>query len=282
MFKLLDGKVCAAELYSSVKAKVEKIFDEGKVLTLALISVGNQPDWIQYANAIERGCTRVGVKLQRFDFDENVSTGFLLEQINRLNENTLVTGIMVQHPLPKHIDEKAVVDSIKHNKDIDGQCYENISSLYRGTKSLFSATALAVVHLLKFYGVEISGANCVILGRSQTVGKPLSLLMLLNDATITVCHRKTKNIKQITKQADIICSAVGVPHFLTADMVKDNAVVVDIGTNFVDGKVCGDVDFSNVKDKVSYISPVPGGVGAVTTAMLISNVVTAYELTFLQ
>ncbi len=278
MTNILNGRAYADELIEQAKITVRDIMDNGHILTLAIVSVGVDQGWKQYVSSIVRVCNIVGIKVQEYDYDKSISQNQLLAKIDDLNNNHSITGIFVQYPLPKHIDSDLIYDMIQPNKDIDGQSSQNIANLYRGKKCIVSATAQSVVSLLEHYNIVLEGKKCVVIGRSVSVGKPLSLLLLQHNATVSICHSKTNDLSLYTCNADIICCAVGKPKFITADMVSNGSIVVDIGTNFVDGKMCGDVDFDNVSKKCQFISPVPNGVAAVTTIKLICNIITAFEL----
>ena len=270
----LDGKLTASYIRKHIAEEVRKI---GEEVTLALIMVGDNPASHVYVRNKMKACEEVGIVVRDYFLDENVSQKEILDIINKCNNDNGVNGILVQLPLPSHIDEKTVINAIHPNKDVDGLTLFNQGKLFMNEDCLVPATPKGVITLLKRYYVDITGKNVVIVGRSNLVGKPLAMLFLQENATVTIAHSKTANLKEVTKKADILVSAVGKAKLITADMVKRDAVVVDVGTNRLDGKLCGDVDYVNVVDVASYISPVPGGVGPMTIASLLENVVKCYK-----
>ena len=270
----LDGKLTASYIRKHIAEEVRKL--DGEV-TLALIMVGDNPASHVYVRNKVKACEEVGIVVRDYFLDENISQKEILDIINKCNNDQNVNGILVQLPLPSHIDEKTVINSIHPNKDVDGLTLYNQGKLFMNEDCLVPATPKGIITLLKRYYVDITGKNVVIVGRSNLVGKPLAMLFLQENATVTIAHSKTANLKEVTKKADILVSAVGKAKLITADMVKRDAVVVDVGTNRLDGKLCGDVDYNNVVDIASYISPVPGGVGPMTIASLIENVVKCYK-----
>ena len=270
----LDGKLTASYIRKYIADEVRKINDE---VTLALIMVGDNPASHVYVRNKVKACEEVGIIVRDYFLDENISQKEILDIINKCNADDSVNGILVQLPLPSHIDEKTVINTIHPNKDVDGLTLFNQGKLFMNEDCLVPATPKGIITLLKRYYVDITGKNVVIVGRSNLVGKPLAMLFLQENATVTIAHSKTANLKEVTKKADILVSAVGKAKLITADMVKRDAVVVDVGTNRFDGKLCGDVDYENVVDVASYISPVPGGVGPMTIASLLENVVKCYK-----
>lgn len=270
----LDGKLTASYIRKHIADEVRKINDE---VTLALIMVGDNPASHVYVRNKVKACEEVGIVVRDYFLDENISQKEILDIINKCNADDSVNGILVQLPLPSHIDEKTVINTIHPNKDVDGLTLFNQGKLFMNEDCLVPATPKGIITLLKRYYVDITGKNVVIVGRSNLVGKPLAMLFLQENATVTIAHSKTSNLKEVTKKADILVSAVGKAKLITADMVKRDAVVVDVGTNRFDGKLCGDVDYENVVDVASYISPVPGGVGPMTIASLLENVVKCYK-----
>ncbi|NLZ25773.1 MAG: bifunctional methylenetetrahydrofolate dehydrogenase/methenyltetrahydrofolate cyclohydrolase FolD [Clostridiales bacterium] len=271
--KLIDGKQVAESVKERLKAEVAKLKENGVHPCLAVILAGNDPASQVYVKNKIKTAEELGIKSLSFTFDESVTEEQLIEVIETLNADATVHGILVQLPLPKGLNEERVLKSISDEKDVDGFSAYNMGQLVLGREGFVPCTPLGVIELLKSTGEEISGKRAVIIGRSNIVGKPLALLLLKENATVTVCHTKTKNLKEVSKEADILVAAVGRAKMVTDDMVKDGAIVIDVGINRVDGKLCGDVDFDNVKEKCSYITPVPGGVGPMTIAMLMNNTV---------
>lgn len=278
MYNLIDGKKVSAYIKDTVKEKTIELKKEGKEITLAVIIVGNDPASRVYVNNKKKACEYVGFRSLEFALDESTTEEELLSLIDKLNADETVNGILCQLPVPKHIDDEKVIDRISPDKDVDGFSKINVGRLWVGDYDLAACTPMGVMELLKYYNIEVSGKNCVIIGRSNIVGKPMAALLLEQNGTVTICHSRTKNLAQVTSQADIIVAAVGRAGFVTADMVKEGAVVVDVGINRnAEGKLCGDVDFEAVKEKASYITPVPGGCGPMTIALLMKNTLIAAE-----
>ena len=276
--ELIDGKAISTAIKDELKDKVEALKKEGKNATLAVIQVGEDPASSIYVKNKKKACEYIGIGSVSYELPEETSEEKLLSIVDDLNNNPEITGILVQLPLPKHIDEDKVIKAISPLKDVDGFHVENVGKLCVGEKGFVSCTPAGVIQLLKRSNVEISGKNCVVIGRSNIVGKPMALLMLRENATVTICHSKTTNLKEICKTADILIVAIGKPRFIDASYVKDGAVVIDVGIHRDENnKMCGDVDFESVKDIASKITPVPGGVGPMTIAMLMSNCVSAIE-----
>ncbi|MBQ6601476.1 MAG: bifunctional methylenetetrahydrofolate dehydrogenase/methenyltetrahydrofolate cyclohydrolase FolD, partial [Clostridia bacterium] len=272
MFSLIDGKKVSAYIKDTVKEKVLELNANGEEITLAVIIVGNDPASRVYVNNKKKACEYVGFKSLEYALPEETSEEELLSLIDRLNEDESVNGILCQLPVPKHIDEEKVIDRISPDKDVDGFSKINVGKLWLGEYDLAACTPMGVMELLKYYDIDVCGKNCVIIGRSNIVGKPMAALLLEKNGTVTICHSRTKNLAAVTSQADILVAAVGRAGFVTADMVKDGAVVIDVGINRnAEGKLCGDVDFDSVKEKASYITPVPGGCGPMTIALLMKN-----------
>ncbi len=279
MYNVIDGKEVSAFIKNQIKTEVEKLTQEDKSVSLAVIIVGNDPASRVYVNNKKRACEATGIKSYEYALPEDTKEEKLLSLIKELNENKEINGILCQLPLPKHIDESKVIDAIASEKDVDCFRAENVGKMWLGDYNFSACTPKGVMLLLEYYGIDVCGKNCVIIGRSNIVGKPMASLLLEKSATVTVCHSKTKNLASFTKNADIIVAAVGRPKFITADMVSDGAVVIDVGINRDEnGKLCGDVDFENVKEKASYITPVPGGCGPMTIAVLMKNTLTAYRI----
>lgn len=273
MYELINGKEVAEHIKQQVKNEIETL---GFAPTLAVIVVGDNPASRVYVNNKKKACEYVGINSLEQVFQEDVSEEILLDFIDKLNKNNNVHGILVQLPLPKHIDESKVIERINPAKDVDGFSAMNVGKLWLGQYDLAPCTAMGVIELLDYYNIDISGKHCVVVGRSNIVGKPMAALLLERNATVTICHSKTKDLYKHTKEADILISAVGKPKFITWGLVKNGAVVIDVGINRDEnGKLCGDVDFKDVSDRVSYITPVPGGVGSMTVAMLMKNTLIA-------
>lgn len=276
MCEIIDGKLLAKKIRKELKEEVNILKQEGINPKLAVIMVGNNPASSVYVKNKSKACEKVGIEFEEFLFDENETEEKLLETIRKLNNDDSVHGILLQSPLPKHININKAFNSISPNKDVDGFHPINVGKLSIGEDAFISCTPYGIVKMFEEYNIETEGKNAVILGRSNIVGKPMIQCMLNKNATVTVCHSRTKNIEEITKKADIIISAIGKPKFVKENMVKDGAVVIDVGINRLeDGTICGDVDYDNVRKKASYITPVPGGVGPMTIAMLLNNVVKA-------
>lgn len=274
--QIIDGKAVSASVRERIKNEVESLKKGGKETGLAVIIVGNDPASKVYVNNKKKGCAEVGINSYEYALPEETTTEELLTLINKLNDDSKVDGILCQLPLPKHIDEKTVINSIIPEKDVDAFHPVNTGHIMIGDYSFLPCTPAGIIEMLKFYNIEISGKECVVIGRSNIVGKPMAMLLLHNSGTVTVCHSKTKNLAEACRRADILVAAVGKANFVTADMVKDGAVVIDVGMNRnAEGKLCGDVDFEGVKDKCSFITPVPGGVGPMTITMLLNNTLTA-------
>ena len=275
MAVIIDGKELSKKILDKIKIEVEELKNKGIIPKLAMIMVGDDEASKIYIKNKSKACINVGVEFEEFILDKNINQEELIELVKKLNNRSDIHGILVQSPLPKQIDEFEIYKTIDYRKDIDGFNPTNVGRLQLNKNTFLPCTAHAIVRILEEYNIDIQGKHTVIIGRSNIVGKPLAQCLLNKDATVTICHSKTENLKQITNTADILISAVGNPKFITEDMVKENAVVIDVGINRVNGLICGDVDFENVKDKASYITPVPGGVGPMTVAMLLKNVVIA-------
>ncbi|WP_149725346.1 bifunctional methylenetetrahydrofolate dehydrogenase/methenyltetrahydrofolate cyclohydrolase FolD [Campylobacter concisus] len=276
--KILDGKAVSLKVKESVKVRAEELKKFGVEPTLAVILVGEDKASQTYVRAKEKACNEYGIKSVAHRLRENTTQAELLALINVLNLDDSIHGILVQLPLPKHIDTNTILATIDPAKDVDGFHAVNVGKLVSGLGGFVPCTPLGVMEILKEYGIEVAGLNAVVIGRSNIVGKPMANLLLNASATVTVTHSKTKNLKEVCKNADLIVAAIGKPFFLKADMVKDGAVVVDVGINRLDdGRLVGDVDFDEVAPKCSYITPVPGGVGPMTIAMLLNNTILATQ-----
>ncbi|SDX87252.1 bifunctional methylenetetrahydrofolate dehydrogenase/methenyltetrahydrofolate cyclohydrolase FolD [Lachnobacterium bovis] len=274
MTHLIDGKQISTDIKESLKVEVAKLKEKGINCVLAVIQVGEDPASKVYVRNKKRACEYIGIESISYELPEKTTQEELLEIIDKLNDDEKVNGILCQLPLPKHIDEDVVIKRISPQKDVDGFHPENVGALVIGQKGFVSCTPAGIIELLKRSNIDIDGKHCVIVGRSNIVGKPMALLMLRENATVTVCHSHTKNLKGITKTADILIVAIGKPKFINEEYVKDGAVVIDVGIHRQENKkLCGDVDFDSVCDKTSAITPVPGGVGPMTIAMLMHNCV---------
>ena len=276
---LIDGKKTAAELREELKQEVSKLKTKyNKVPGLTVILIGDMAPSQIYVRMKEKAANEVGLKSEVIKYPESVEEKIVLDKIDELNKDDKISGILVQLPLPKHIDKRKVIETIDHKKDVDGFHPVNAGLLFQGEQKFIACTPHGIIKMLEFYNIDIQGKNAVVLGRSNIVGKPASMLLLQKHATVTICHSRTKNLQEILKEADIIVAAIGRAHFVTKDMVKKGAVVIDVGINRLDtGKLAGDVDFENVKDLCSHITPVPGGVGPMTITMLLWNTVMSLE-----
>ena len=275
--KILDGAAMALEVEKELKQRVDALREKNVVPGLCVILVGNDPASQTYVANKEKACARLGIHSQTLRMGVETTQAELEAAIERANEDEAIHGILVQLPLPAHLDEHRALALIRPEKDVDGFHAVNMGRLARGEDCVVACTPKGALHMLKAAGVPIAGKNAVVIGRSNIVGKPMALLLLQENATVTICHSRTENLAEYTRRADILVAAVGKPRFVTADMVKEGAAVLDVGINRVDGKLCGDVDFEAVKEKAGWISPVPGGVGKMTIAMLMENTVSAAE-----
>ncbi len=276
MYKIIDGKEVSAAVRQEIKAEVEALENQGKKTGLAVVIVGNNPASRVYVNNKKKGCAEVGMESFEYALPEETTTEELLKLVEKLNNDDAVDGILCQLPLPKQIDEKKVLNAIAPHKDVDAFHPVNTGHIMIGDHSFLPCTPAGIMEMLKYYDISVEGKECVVIGRSNIVGKPMAMLLLGQNGTVTICHSRTKDLAEVTKRADILVAAVGKAYFVTPDMVKDGAVVIDVGMNRnAEGKLCGDVDFENVKDKCSFITPVPGGVGPMTITMLLKNTLTA-------
>ncbi len=274
---IIDGRAVSLNIKNNLRIKMSKLNAEGITVGLAMIIVGNDPASQVYVKNKINACKEVGIKSYHYELPENTSEDYIINLIKELNNNKEVYGILIQLPLPKHLDEKLILSTIDPKKDVDGFSSYQMGKLLLGEKGIKSCTPNGIMELLHAYNIKIEGKNAVVIGRSNIVGKPMAIMLLKENATVTICHSKTENLGSITKKADIIVCAVGIAKFLTQDMVGEGAVVIDVGISRVDGKLFGDVDFENVAEKCSYITPVPGGVGPMTVTMLIKNTVEAVD-----
>lgn len=275
--KLLDGRIMAAELEQELQKRVEAVSARGVTPGLTVILVGEDPASQTYVSNKEKACARLGIRSRTLRMPQSATQQELEDAIREANADASVHGILVQLPLPRHLDSDRALSLILPEKDVDGFHDINAGRLSRGLDCVVACTPKGALHMLKRAGIPLQGREAVVVGRSNIVGKPMALLLLQENATVTVCHSRTVDLAEHTRQADILVAAIGKPRFITADMVKEGAVVVDVGINRVDGKLCGDVDFDAVSQKASYITPVPGGVGKMTIAMLMDNTVSAAE-----
>ena len=278
--QIIDGKKVSAEVKEKVRQQTLELKEaHGITPGLAVVIVGDDPASRVYVNNKKKACELVGFKSEEYALPAETTQEELLELVSTLNNKDDINGILVQLPLPKHLDDKAVIAAISPQKDVDAFHAVNVGKIMLGEYDFLPCTPSGVMEMLHSYNIEVSGKNCVVIGRSNIVGKPMAMLLLHENGTVTICHSRTKNLADITKQADILVAAVGRPKFVTADMVKEGAVVIDVGMDRDEnGKLCGDVDFENVKDKCSYITPVPGGVGPMTIATLMKNTLKAARI----
>lgn len=275
----IDGKKISQEIKDELKAKVAEDKAAGKTACLAVIQVGADPASSIYVRNKKNACAYIGIESLSYELPETTTEEELLTLIGELNQRDDVNGILCQLPVPKHIREDKIIKAIDPKKDVDGFHPENVGALLIGQKGYISCTPAGIIQLLKRSGIEIEGKHCVVVGRSNIVGKPMAILMLRENATVTIAHSRTKNLKEICKEADILIAAIGKPKFFTADYMKEGAVVIDVGIHRQEnGKMCGDVDYVDVEPHVSAITPVPGGVGPMTIAMLMSNCVESMEV----
>ena len=274
MAQLIDGKLISTQIKDELKEEVAQMKEKGILPCLAVIQVGKDPASSVYVNNKKKACAYIGIDSKSYELDESITQETLMQLIDELNQDDSVHGILVQLPLPKHLDEEAVIQAISPKKDVDGFHPETVGNMCIGSKGFLPCTPAGVIQLLKRSDIDIQGKECVVVGRSNIVGKPMALLLLRENGTVTIAHSRTKDLKEVTKRADILVAAVGKPKFITADYVKEGAVVIDVGIHRNENnKLCGDVDFDDVLDKVSAITPVPGGVGPMTIAMLMNNCV---------
>ena len=279
MANIIDGKQISKDIKEELKAEVASLAAQGRKCCLAVIQVGNDPASSEYVGNKKKACAYVGIESLAYELPEETTEEELLTIIDKLNKDADVHGILCQLPLPKHINEDHVIKAISPKKDVDGFHPQNVGALVIGEKGFVSCTPAGIIQLLKRSNIEMDGKHCVVVGRSNIVGKPMSLLMLRENATVTICHSHTRNLKEICKEADILIVAIGKPQFIGKEYVKDGAVVIDVGIHRDENnKLCGDVKYDEVEPVASYITPVPGGVGPMTIAMLMHNCVEATKL----
>lgn len=279
MAKIIDGKLISQQIKDEVKEKVAELNSRGEEVCLAVIQVGDNPASTVYVGNKKKACAYIGIRSLAYELPEETTEEKLLELIKELNERKDVNGILVQLPLPKHIGEEKVLNAIDPKKDVDGFHPQNVGALCIGKPGFVSCTPAGIIQLLKRSGIEIEGKECVVIGRSNIVGKPMAILLLRENGTVTITHSRTKDLKEVTKRADILVAAIGKPKMITAEYVKEGAVVIDVGIHRNEqNKLCGDVDYESVEPKCSAITPVPGGVGPMTIAMLMNNCVESVTL----
>ena len=276
MAEIIDGKKISAQVRAEIKEKCQKLIEKGVTPGLAVIIVGEDPASKVYVRNKKKACEEVGFFSEVYELPESTTEDELLTLVKRLNTDDKIHGILVQLPLPKHLDDKIIISNINPEKDVDAFHPSNVGKIMIGEYDFLPCTPAGVMVLLEKSGIEISGKECVVVGRSNIVGKPQAMLLLHANGTVTVCHSRTKNLAEVTRRADILVVAIGKADFITGDMVKEGAVVIDVGMNRnAEGKLTGDVDFASVEPKASYITPVPGGVGPMTITMLLQNTLTA-------
>ncbi|MGN0453547.1 MAG: bifunctional methylenetetrahydrofolate dehydrogenase/methenyltetrahydrofolate cyclohydrolase FolD [Ruminococcus sp.] len=277
--QIIDGKKVSAEVKAQVAKETELLKSKGIVPGLAVVIVGDDPASRVYVNNKKKACELVGFKSEEYALPAQTTQQELLDLVKTLNDKKDINGILVQLPLPEQLDEKQVIEAINPIKDVDAFNAVNVGKIMIGDYDFLPCTPAGVMEMLSYYNIPVSGKNCVVIGRSNIVGKPMAMLLLHQNGTVTICHSKTRNLKEICAGADILVAAVGIPKFVKADMVKEGAVVIDVGMDRDEnGKLCGDVDFDDVKEKTSYITPVPGGVGPMTIATLMKNTLKACKL----
>lgn len=274
MNQIIDGKMISAQIKDELKEEVKRLKQMGIEGSLAVIQVGNDPASSVYVSNKKKACDYIGIGSVSYELPEETTQDELIALIDKLNNDDSIIGILCQLPVPKHIDENVIINRISPQKDVDGFHPQSVGNLSIGQKGFVSCTPAGIIQLIKRSNIEISGKECVVIGRSNIVGKPMAMLLLANNGTVTVCHSKTKDLKSVCKRADILVVAIGKPKMITADYVKEGAVVIDVGIHRMDNnKLCGDVDYDDVAPHTSYITPVPGGVGPMTIAMLMANCV---------
>lgn len=275
MSNIIDGKLVSAAVKARVADEIKILNNQGVSVCLAVILVGEDPASKIYVANKKKACEQLGIISKEYIFPTDTTQEELLNLVNKLNNDPMVNGILCQLPLPCGLDEKAVIEAINPEKDVDAFHPINVGRIMIGDYDFLPCTPAGVMEMLSYYDIDVCGKECVVIGRSNIVGKPMGMLLLHKNGTVTIAHSRTKNLSEVTSKADILVAAVGRAKFVTADMVKDGAVVIDVGMNRLDGKLCGDVDFDAVSQKASYITPVPGGVGPMTIATLMQNTLTA-------
>lgn len=282
MYKIIDGKKIAYDFSNNIKKEIVSLKDNNKEITLAIIQVGDNPASTVYKNSKIKKCKEFQINVKEYNFVEFVNENEVIDLIHKLNTDLSITGIFIEMPLPKHLDSNKIINEIIFNKDIEGITDKNLGKIFNDNNGILPATANSCLNILKNENINIAGKNVVVLGRSKILGKPLSFMLLNENATVTICHSCTQNLKEITNKADILIVAINKEKFIDETYIKDNAVIIDVGIhrNVIDGKsvITGDVDFEKVKNKTSYITPVPGGVGPLTVVMLINNLLISKKL----
>ena len=279
MYKIISGKEVSEAVKLRVADEVKELKANGIEPCLAVILVGDDPASRVYVNNKKKACEFCGIRSLEYVLPAETTQEELVSLIEKLNEDKAVNGILCQLPLPKHLDEKTILNLIRPEKDVDAFHPENVGHIMIGDFNFLPCTPAGIMEMLRYENIDLDGKKCVVIGRSNIVGKPMAMLMLKENATVTICHSRTKNLKEVVAGADVIVAAVGRPNFVTADMVREGAVIIDVGINRMDdGKLCGDVDFEACKEKASYITPVPGGVGPMTIATLMQNTITATKI----
>lgn len=279
MTMLIDGKAISAQLKDELKSEVARMSKRGRTVTLAVVLVGNDPASCVYVKNKKKACEYIGIRSLSYELAEDTTENELLRLVHSLNQREDVDGILVQLPLPPHIREQVIIEAIRPDKDVDGFHPYNVGALSTGQRGFISCTPAGIIELLHRCDIKTEGQECVIVGRSNIVGKPMAMLLLHKNGTVTIAHSKTKNLKEVCASADILVAAVGVPKLIKGDMIKPGAVVIDVGTTKMpDGKLCGDVDFEAASKVAGYITPVPGGVGPMTRVILMKNTVTAAKI----
>ncbi len=273
MYEILSGKEASFSIRNKLKLKVSNLN-----LKLVVIKIGEDISSEIYIKNKKKACEEVGIKFEKIIFNSTVKEKEVINKIKELNFDNSVTGIMLHLPISNHLDSRKIIDTIDFNKDVDGLTTKNIGKLFNEGDAIIPCTAKGILSLLKYYNISLNDKNVCIIGRSNLVGKPLANIFTSLDATVSLCHSKTRDLESYTKKADIIISAVGKAQFLKKEMVKENSIIIDVGINMIDGKICGDVDFDSVKEKVSYITPVPGGVGIMTVTSLLENIYECYKM----
>ena len=271
--KILDGKIVKKQIINNLKEKISHI---DKKLSFIVIQIGDNNIDNIYIRSKEKIAEELNYNFKHIKLNSNITTNEVINIIDKYNKDNNIDGIMVELPIPQNVDYNIIRNSINPNKDIEGVTDINMGKLITNNNGIISCTALAVIRLLKYYNIKLTDKNITIIGRSNLVGKPLANLLINENATITLCHSKTKNLKDYTKNADILIVCTGKPKFITKEMIKNNCIIIDVGTNIINGKLCGDADFDNIKNKTSYITPVPGGIGQITTAVLAENIYKCY------
>ena len=279
MGTIMYGNVVSTKIREQLQKEINEYLDKGnRKPTLAIVVVGNDDGSKSYVLSIMKACNNIGIEARKYEFEDSVSQETLVNMIELLNKDDGVDGIIIQMPLPKHIDTQAIIECMDPTKDVDGLTSMNVAKLYMQQKGMIPCTPKAIIRMLKEYDVNLAGEEVVVIGRSHSVGRPVAQLLVNENATVTICHSRTKNLSEVSKRAKVLVVAIGKPKFVKADWISDGAIVVDVGVNVdVNGKLCGDVEFDSIVEKASLVTPVPKGVGPVTTTMLLENVIESYK-----